>query len=1222
MPSFTAPLRRHGAPLLSRAVSGDRRVWFRLVTRDVDRHGTIIEPSGIDTTAFLANPVFLWMHDSGGSDRPTPPPDVVIGRVVNIDQTRDHFDIEVEFDDDGEGGLATTCYRKVKAGFIRMVSIGCNATSESVAEVNGVNVPVFPTVELLEASLVIIGSNRSALKLDRAAAAAMLRGLSEPDDITERDVVLPAAPSSETPPSRETPLPQQPVAPVAQRPRIPDQVASVAVFDSEGRMLWGQRRDSGKWTTPGGHLEVGEDPLTAARRELLEEAGLAAVDYSASTTLLYLGPVNVRDAASPLYVHCFRYDLGVPGESVPLSTSNDPDKEIATWRWVALEDTDGNKDIPALPDDIGSSLHAPRNAFMLLGLFRAVGGTADAGTAALLSDVVDDGDVLSALRDAVRATPLEGGGSEDNDIFLDDEDSNLVVKTATQRAIARTVVAHKSYPTVTTAWDAADAVKRWRKYASSDGSGDKDKIDWAKYAQCFLWFDGSDKENFASYKFPHHDIVDGKPVTVWAGVVAAAARIDQAKGIPAGDVVKMKAHLAAHYKEFDKTAPWQRRDVGAGAAAAAAPAFASLSPEARTRAAVYAPLAINVPGAAIADGPAHVPVDANGQPYLMAMLTPYALIFPASRYTIADAVVWAKDHGYSAFGVREVGDGISGRGLVVTSNSILIEQLPASLYQAAPFGPGLKWQTVIYPGADGIACVYGVLRTKRLPAREMSRLLDAVYRGSDGTRSSDDAAATPDFTASAGTIAELKLGLDWNKQGFGGDGLEPQTVREANAIVRKHKWWPEKATRAFSFFARHDAQDGPMRDDKGKPTPKAVVRALWGGDAGKRDVKRIRAAMLAADRKRAIRDAWPAEPLARTELMRKCAYAHNTMHYLVPVHSGGSAAAQAAAPSNQTRGATPMKRTPEARSVVRGLIHHAMEHADMHARAMEDGHISDEHRAMCHAMAMRSLDHAAELHDMYRGVWLGDKPSQSVIVDAADVGMEYAAPMIGDTALKARFAEVAAKVGKLPRSLRSIVKADLGVDDVEDVELKLMNLKGIQERFAALQTEHSRGVAAAEKLATEKLIAEAEEGRLVSPAEVKRMRGLDPATGAVSGQPWGKAKVERFLEERRQSGPIADVVRPGAQRGVDTVQQDLGAGNGAAATAHTPVKSGLVRFGSGSVGQSSPAEVNSLAATLAARTGLKPDQIMGFYDDAAKVPNSEGSAVIARTLQSNTAALK
>lgn len=1219
MPLPTAPLRRHGAPLLNRAVSGDRRVWFRLVTRDVDRHGTIIEPAGIDTTAFLANPVFLWMHDSGGSDRPTPPPDVVIGRVVNIDQTRDHFDIEVEFDDDGDGGLATTCYRKVKAGFIRMVSIGCNATSESVAEVNGVNVPVFPTVELLEASLVIIGSNRSALKLDRAAAAAMLRGLAEPDDITERDVVLPVVPTSqETPPSQETPLP--PVSLTA-RPRLDDQVASVAVFDVDGKMLWGRRRDTGKWTTPGGHFEPGDDPLSAALRELREEAAIDALTLP-STPLTYLGPVNVRDEAAPLYVHCFRLDLAVSGEAILVSAAGDPDKEIAEWRWVDVGEVG---DEATLPDDIASSLHAPRNAFIALGVIatRAVGGAgSDAGTAALLSDVVDDGDILAVLGDAAgRATPIEGGGSEDANIFPEDESTGIVVKTAASPtrtaarsfvAATRGVVAHKAYPTVMRPWDAADAVKRWRKYASSDGSSDKSTIDWAKYAQCFLWFDSSDRENFASYKFPHHDIVDGKPVTVWAGVVAAAARIDQAKGIPAADIAKMKAHLAAHYKEFDKVAPWQRRDIRAAATALFAPAFASLSPAARARAAVYAPLAVNVPGAAIADGPAHVPVDADGTPYLMAVLTPYALIFPASRFTVADAVVWAKDHGYSAFGVREVGDGISGRGLVVTENSVLIEQLPPSLYQAAPFGPGVKWQTVSYPGANGIACVYGVLRTKRLPAA-YSRAIPAMY---------DDI----DFKASAGTIAELKLGLDWNKQGFGGDGLEAVTVREARKIVDTGRWWPEKATRAYSFFARHDAQDGPMRDDKGKPTPKAVARALWGGDAGKRDVKRIRDAMVRADEKRAARDAWPTEPMARAELMRKCAYAHNTLHYLVQEHSRGSAAATTApaAPTFKTRGATPMKRTPEARAVVRGLIHHAMEHADMHARALEDGHISDEHRAMCHAMAMRSLDHAAELHDMYRTVWLGDKPSQSVIVDAADVGMEYAAPAIADEALKARFATVAAKVGKLPVSLRSIVKRDLGVDDAEVVEEKLLNLKGIQERYAALQAEHRSGVVAAEKLATDKLIADAEEGRLVSPAEVKRMRGLDPATNAVVGQPWGKARVERFLEERRQSGPIADIARPRDVRTVDGAQgaqQDMtGAATGAAGTSARGT--GLIRFGNAAAQQSSPAQVQALTQELARRTGVRPEQITGYYADAAALPNSEGSAVIARTLQSQTASIK
>ena len=105
-----------------------------------------------------------------------------------------------------------------------------------------------------------------------------------------------------------------------------------------------------------------------------------------------------------------------------------------------------------------------------------------------------------------------------------------------------------------------------------------------------------------------------------------------------------------------------------------------------------------------------------------------------------------------------------------------------------------------------------------------------------------------------------------------------------------------------------------------------------------------------------------------------------------------------------------MKRTPEARNVMRDLIHHALEHADMHARAMEEGHISDEHRAMCHAAALRALDTAAELHSAYRAVWLGSTLSQE-IVDSADVGMEYAVPKMADGELRTRFVEVAAQVG-------------------------------------------------------------------------------------------------------------------------------------------------------------------------------------------------------------------
>ena len=55
-------------------------------------------------------------------------------------------------------------------------------------------------------------------------------------------------------------------------------------------------------------------------------------------------------------------------------------------------------------------------------------------------------------------------------------------------------------------WDGSAARDRLAKWASSDGSGDKDKMDWAKYRRGFAWYDSDNAESFGSYKFPHHDI--------------------------------------------------------------------------------------------------------------------------------------------------------------------------------------------------------------------------------------------------------------------------------------------------------------------------------------------------------------------------------------------------------------------------------------------------------------------------------------------------------------------------------------------------------------------------------------------------------------------------------------------------------------------------------------------------------------------------------------------
>jgi|Deesub1362A_J573_1020465.scaffolds.fasta_scaffold03185_2 hypothetical protein len=109
-----------------------------------------------------------------------------------------------------------------------------------------------------------------------------------------------------------------------------------------------------------------------------------------------------------------------------------------------------------------------------------------------------------------------------------------------------------------TSWDADAAVRRIRKWASSDGSGDKEKINWKKYREAFAWYDASDPENFGSYKLPHHDVEDGKLVVVWRGVVAAMAALMGARGgvdIPDSDRKAVYNHLAAHYEQFEKEAP-------------------------------------------------------------------------------------------------------------------------------------------------------------------------------------------------------------------------------------------------------------------------------------------------------------------------------------------------------------------------------------------------------------------------------------------------------------------------------------------------------------------------------------------------------------------------------------------------------------------------------------------------------------------------------------------
>jgi predicted NUDIX family NTP pyrophosphohydrolase len=69
-----------------------------------------------------------------------------------------------------------------------------------------------------------------------------------------------------------------------------------------------RRRDAGAWTIPKGEIEPGEDPLTAARRELLEETG-----FELDGPFLPLGTVKQKNGK---VVHAFACEGSVEPERI------------------------------------------------------------------------------------------------------------------------------------------------------------------------------------------------------------------------------------------------------------------------------------------------------------------------------------------------------------------------------------------------------------------------------------------------------------------------------------------------------------------------------------------------------------------------------------------------------------------------------------------------------------------------------------------------------------------------------------------------------------------------------------------------------------------------------------------------------------------------------------------------------------------------------------------
>ena len=124
-------------------------------------------------------------------------------------------------------------------------------------------------------------------------------------------------------------------------------VATVAVIHKD-KILMGKRRDNGKWTFPGGHLNEGEDFLTGAKRELQEETGIGDAEHMEEL-------MPVQKVADDLHVQPYIVKFSSRPQT---SMMDDPDGEVERWRWFDF--TEG------LPSEIHKNLHVPAERNCLL----------------------------------------------------------------------------------------------------------------------------------------------------------------------------------------------------------------------------------------------------------------------------------------------------------------------------------------------------------------------------------------------------------------------------------------------------------------------------------------------------------------------------------------------------------------------------------------------------------------------------------------------------------------------------------------------------------------------------------------------------------------------------------------------------------------------------------------------------------------------------------------
>lgn len=123
----------------------------------------------------------------------------------------------------------------------------------------------------------------------------------------------------------------------------PTWVAAVALIDTSGRVLVQRRRIAGEhgglWEFPGGKLEQGESPETAAIRELSEELAVSVSIHDLRPVGFTTGSTRAEAGSRPLVILLFASTVwkGAPQAHAASDLAWCDPRDLRTWQMPPLD---------------------------------------------------------------------------------------------------------------------------------------------------------------------------------------------------------------------------------------------------------------------------------------------------------------------------------------------------------------------------------------------------------------------------------------------------------------------------------------------------------------------------------------------------------------------------------------------------------------------------------------------------------------------------------------------------------------------------------------------------------------------------------------------------------------------------------------------------------------------------------------------------------------------